>query len=110
MPLIKPDIQRALRSAGIDNTTGDESLSELMDKKDMSLSQILDDLSDFIKTSTNEPLRMRAIEMALKMKGALKEQAATALPTININIQDSQANVTSDINPILVPRAQKAAN
>jgi hypothetical protein len=108
MPILKPDIQRALRAAvrdaGIDNTEGNETVSELMDKKDMSMSQILDDLKDFIDTSTNEPLRLRAIETALKMKGALKDTAQSPIPSITILIQDQSGSSVNGVNPILVPR------
>ena len=66
MPILKPDIAKALRSAGLSNETGEETLEQLMDKKGLTTSALLDDLKDFIETSTNEPLRLKAIETDLQ--------------------------------------------
>lgn len=101
MALLKPDIAKALRAANLTNETGDESISELMDKKGLTPSAILDDLNDFITTSTNEPLRLKAIELALKMKGMIKPDTAPPLPSITIIIKDDKAPA---VDPILIPR------
>lgn len=107
MPLIKPEVQRILRDAGLESTsknkgTVDESLLEA----GLSNEALADELTSLALSSNNESLRLRALETALKVRGALKEQAP-ALPSFTIVIQNSSPDLTKSggVNPILFPRS-----
>lgn len=121
MPILKPDIQKALRQAGLSSEPTDaNSLQELLTEKELTLSDTLDLLKDQLYSS-NEAIKQRAVDNLLKLHGVLKEQPQAALPSITIVIKDpgreaapvgSLPNDTqSQINPILIPRQiQKGAN
>ena len=107
MPLLDPRIQNALNEAGLGNTDKAESLTDRMDRKGLGMERLLENLAAIAETSQSDHLRMRAIENALKMHGALKDQAAP-IPQISIVIKDpSMVAATAEsngINPILLPR------
>ena len=105
MPLIKPEIQKVLRASGLleekeDSLTIDESLT----RAGLDASSIAEELTILALHSSNDALRLRALETALKVKGALKEQSTVALPSFNIIIQNSSTQADGGVNPILLPR------
>ena len=98
MPLLRPDIDKVLKSAGI----GDESpISKKMDENNLSLNSTISRLADLTENASSDSVRLNAINTALKMHGALKESGpAGTQVTIVINDPKSQNNV----DPILFPR------
>lgn len=120
MPTIRPEIQKALRQAGLDKSsttkldsnfnldldTEKSTLERKLETAGLSLEDTLDDLRMLVKNTQNDNLRLRATETILKMHQALKEQAG-AMPSINIIIQDPNKDFlqkTNGVNPILLPR------
>lgn len=107
MPIIKPEIQKVLRTAGLLNEQSSEDLSveESLTQAGLDTASIASELSDLALRSNNEALRLRAIETALKIKGALKEQTPV-IPSFTIIIQGSTTDLskTNGINPVLFPR------
>lgn len=108
MPLIKPEVQKILREAGLEkeprtkpNGTVDENLS----LAGLSNESIAEELTHLALNSSNESLRLRALETALKVRGALKE-TPPVLPSFTIVIQNSSPDLakTGGVNPILIPR------
>lgn len=115
MPLIRPEIQQVLRSAGLlpseeKSSRGNSStLVEKLDAAGIGLDETLEQLAFVAKESGNESLRVRCLETILKAHGALKE-SAPAIPSFTIVINGSpsssveSANIPQGINPILLPR------
>lgn len=106
MPIIKPEIQQALRDAGLtDRAPSDElTIQEHLAQAGLSDAELAEELVELAKHSGNESLRLRALETAAKIKGALKE-APPSIPSFTIILQsassDSPVRAT---NPILFPR------
>jgi hypothetical protein len=116
MPLIKPEIQDVLRSAGLlgpqKPRSSETSLNEKLDAAGLSLEDTLEQLAFVAKESGNEALRVRCLETVLKAHGALKE-SAPAVPSFTIIINSNStsdsketqlAGVPEGVNPILLPR------
>lgn len=120
MPLIRPEVQEVLRSAGIldpeKKTKDGRGLTEKLDSAGLSLDETLDQLAYITKNTTNETLRLKCIETSLKAHGALKE-SAPAIPSFTIVIQEAalpgnsspqevkeHLNLPAGVNPILLPR------
>lgn len=113
MPLIKPEIQKALRSAGLasqlddhDSSDNDKSPFEnQLERAGLGLEDTLNELANISKTSVSEHLKLRSIETVLKLHQVLKESPATQIPQINIIINDSSSSaLINDVNPIFLPR------
>ncbi len=103
MPLLSPQIQKALRASGLlENTEEKTSLSEKLEKSNLSLDDLLSSLYDFSQNASAENLRLDAIKTALKMHGALSEQTP-APPSVTFIIQGEEAQ---EVNPILIPRSK----
>jgi hypothetical protein len=113
MPLIKPEVQKILREAGLTKDSGGDYSEDLtleghLTEAGLSSNAIAENLSNIALHSGNDNLRLRALETALKIKGALKEQV-TELPNFTIVIQNTSPNSqdlskTGGVNPILFPR------
>ncbi len=110
MPLIKPEIQKVLRQAGLEKErpelSADRStLDSHLEQAGLDTQALAEELTGLALRSNNEALRLRALETVLKVKGALKEQP-TAIPSFTIVIQNSgeDLNSTGGVNPILFPR------
>lgn len=119
MPLMKPEVQKVLRAAGLapEATKADgRTVSEQLDAVGLSMAETLEELAIVAKSSGNDALRLRALETALKAHGALKESAPSA-PSFTIVIQEAvgnnstspssselNLNLPNNINPILLPR------
>lgn len=100
MPILKPEIQNALRAAGLRGQQ-EASVVERLEAAGLGLDDALGRAADLIANSENDSVRRSMLSDVLRMHGALKEQPTT-VPQVTIVIQDSRA--TSSINPILVPR------
>lgn len=110
MPIIKPEVQKILRTAGLIEDRSEISEDSLNMDQQLSISglngeSIAEELTNLALHSQNESLRLRALETALRVKGALKDQPAQ-LPTFNIVIQGSSTDLskTEGVNPIIFPR------
>lgn len=112
MPLMKPEIQKVLRAAGLakEASNPDTPLSEKLDAAGLSVDELLEELAHLAKNSGNEALRLKAVETSLKAHGALKD-SAPQVPSFTIVIQDSGGQLPSQspetnstVNPILLPR------
>ena len=109
MPLMRPEIQQILRTAGLvkeSESKPNQSLSDRLNAAGLSLDELLEELSLVAKTSGNDGLKLRALETALKAHGALKENSPQ-VPSFTIIIQDGnspQSNIPQGVNPILLPR------
>jgi hypothetical protein len=115
MPLIKPEIQKVLRHVGLSDrpepSSENCSFSEKLDQAGLSNDEIAEELVQLAKNSGNEVLRLRALETALRVKGALRESAQTqAPPTFHITINSSPAAVSAPVpqNNIFLPRTSLA--
>jgi hypothetical protein len=107
MPLIKPEIQKILRAAGLEKEPGNESES-LIDKLSnagLSGDALAEEITNIALHSNNDHLRLRALETVLKVRGALKDQPPS-LPSFTVVIQNSNKDLseTEGVNPILFPR------
>lgn len=100
MPILKPEIQAALREAGLsrDSTT----LTEKLDRADLSIDDAIIMLGD-IARGGDTAQRQRALDTILKLHGVLKE--TIQVPVVTIVIHDSES--PKGINPILIPRESK---
>jgi hypothetical protein len=99
MPILSPEIQRVLRTAGLKKDN--ETIQEKLDSSGLGLTETLELLAEIAQTSTNESVRIRAAETVLKLHGVLKDQAPPP-PSITIVINDGKD--TPSTNPILLPR------
>jgi hypothetical protein len=105
MPLIRPEIQKVLRATGLEKEPTEGTISEKLSEVGLSDDSIAENLADIATRSGNEALRLRAIETALKVRGALKDQVQNSTPTFNLIIQSCNPSVTPpSVNPIVFPR------
>ena len=105
VPLIKPEVQKMLREAGLDKSNEQGSVDENLNAAGLSNEALAEELTHLALNSNNEALRLRALETALKVRGALKDQPAI-LPSFTVIIQNSTPDLskTGGVNPILLPR------
>lgn len=106
MPLIKPEVQKILRESGLDKASREGTVDESLNQAGLNNEALAEELSNLALNSNNEGLRLRALETALRVRGALKEQP-TQLPSFTIIIQNSSPDLskTGGANPILFPRS-----
>lgn len=105
MPILRPEIQKALRAAGLTKDTSNRDDVPLADKLSLvglSLDETLERLADLVNNCQNEVIRRQAIDTTLKLHGVLKEQAPLP-PSVTIVINDPN-RPTPEVNPILLPR------
>ena len=100
MPISNPQIQEALREAGLVGVHK-HSLTEQLAAEDLTVEDAIKLLADIAYTSQEPSLRLRAVETVLKLQGLMKDSAPSA-PVVNFIIQDPEG--PRDINPILIPR------
>lgn len=101
MPILKPQIQAALREAGLNHPEDSQDLTQSLNKNKLSLDDTLEVVSGIMQFGGTEQSRLRAAELTLKMHGTLKESGQSQ-PQITIVINDSKS--PGGINPILLPR------
>lgn len=100
MPVLKANIQNALRVAGLTKETR-STLDEQLDDSGLSLTETLAQVEIVLKSGSSDAVRLRAAETLFKIRGMMKEASAPP-PAITIVIQGN--NVTPETNPILLPR------
>lgn len=118
MPLINTsintDIESLLDETGVVPRQGtlqrlreplqhDGSLKGQLEAAYLDRPRILEELNSIISSSESAHTKLRAIEMVLKMDGALKDTASASIPPFTIIINDP-GSITMDGNPILFPR------
>ncbi len=111
-------ISEILHSAGIIKPKSNEEgnrLKEILSDSGLSLEEVISELSNVVKGSGDESLKLRGIDTALKLHGAMKEEDKS-IPQITINIQAPQARLADEcgadeseetygIPSIFIPRA-----
>ncbi len=102
MPLLKPDIQAALRQVGLGKPDEESPIADRLDAADLSIDTSLRILADIAHGADKSTEKLRAIETSLKLRGLLKDQQAPP-PSITIVISDPSGEHTGT-NPILLPR------
>lgn len=108
MPIIKPEIQKVLRTAGLlpEERAESSTIHEGLESAGLTTEAIADELTSLALRSNNEALRLRALETALKVKGALKDTPAQ-IPNFTVIIQSSageELSKTQGVAPHLFPR------
>ena len=102
MPLLKANIQDALRAAGLSKAGGSAAgINEKLDEAGLSDEEVLDQVAQVMMHGSSDSIRLRAAETVLKVRGHMKEASAPP-PPITIVIQGT--GVTPEVNPILIPR------
>lgn len=102
MPLLKPDIRKALEAAGLENPNSDEStIKEILNARGLSKEDLIDRLSGVAEDAENDNSRLRAIELGFKLHGMLKDTIPQAA-SVTIVIQDPENK--NSFNPSLFPR------
>lgn len=106
MPLLKPDIQRVLQNAGLVKERSDNDIVDILDEHNLDKQSLLRKLSDISEDAQNDHTKLRALELAFKLHGLLKDQPPVPT-TVNIVINDPSEKsnkVVQSVNPILIPR------
>lgn len=105
MPIIKPEVQKVLREAGlVKKIESSDSIDTILSESGLSKSEVIEELSSLARSSSNETLRLRALELAMKAHGLLKnDNAAVQVPNFTIVFQKDVVG-DHDVNPILIPR------
>lgn len=105
MPLIRPEIQKVLRAVGLEKEESPGTASEKLTAAGLSQDRIAEELTEIATSSGNEALKLKALETALRVHGALKDQTQVAIPSFTVIIQSASGEtISSDVNPILIPR------
>jgi hypothetical protein len=100
VPILKPEIQEALRTSGL-LPQSNQNISESLDSAGLTLDRTLSTISEIQESGGSDISRLRAAELSLKARGFLRDQAPAA-PSITFIIQDKDA--PKGVNPILLPR------
>lgn len=108
MPIIKPEVQKVLRAAGLEKPLNPtRTVDENLDLAGLSNEAIAEALTRIALYADTDHMKMRALETALRVKGAMKEQTQQ-MPKFTIVIQNTgnseKTSRSGGINPILLPR------
>lgn len=101
MPLLKANIQDALRAAGLSKSSASVTVEDQLVEAGLSNEEIFAEAETLMKRGSSDAVRLGAINSILKVKGLMKEASAPP-PPITIVIQGT--GPTPGVNPILVPR------
>jgi hypothetical protein len=102
LPLLKANIQEALRAAGLAKPAGSAgTVEEQLNAAGLSNEEIFEEAAILMKAGTSDAVKLGAINSILKVKGLMKEASAPP-PAITILIQGTGAQPA--VNPILLPR------
>lgn len=100
MPLLSPNqIHEALKPIRKEQSEK-QSLQDLLEKNNLSPDEVLDNLSAMLRAGDNDSTRLNAAKIALQLNGLLDKNETANIPSVTINIIDSNFS----LNPILVPR------
>lgn len=100
MPILKPQIQAALREAGLEGSEVSQGTKKDLDDAGLGVPETLKIVANIMKYSASESTQLRAAENVLKAHGLMKDSGPSA-PSITIIISDPDA---PSRNPILLPR------
>lgn len=92
MPLMRPEITRALEEIGLSpKRSGDKKeINERLEEAGLGLDSILENLASMANSAESEHLRLRANETALRMHGVLTpENQGPTTPVVKIVIESS---------------------
>lgn len=102
MPLLKPELFEALKETKLLPADA-KNIQDSLDLQGLSLDETLDALKDALN-SANEHIRLRAVELALKVRGLMSPQEqALQIPQINLIFQGQGSGKAEDLE-ILLPR------
>ena len=101
MPLLKANIQEALRAAGLTKERSSGTVDDQLNAAGLSNEEIFEEAAILMKAGTSDAVKLGAINSILKVKGLMKEASAPP-PAITILIQGSAT--VPEVNPILLPR------
>lgn len=101
MPILKPEIQAALREVGLDHKV-DSDLTTKLDNAGLSIVEAAETAAFLMQNGGSEHIRLRAADLALKAHNVGKE-TVSQIPSVIFIIQDSKA-APGLVNPILIPR------
>lgn len=107
MPIIDPQsgLSLVMQASGLTKQPNNSNdIKDKLDDNGLDIDYLLGKVADVIENSENRTLAYKAITDALKMQGALRENAVPP-PSVTIVINDPHSNFS--INPILIPRPQK---
>ena len=95
MPLIKPEVQQVLRKAGLleDEKVDNGSFVDGLTSAGLTNEAIADELVSLALHSNNEALKLRALEIVMKARGALKD-TPVQVPSFTVIIQSDGQDLT----------------
>ena len=103
MPILKPQIQEALRHAGLAVADKPKDLASELDSAGLSVESTLEVVEGIMVRGGKDTDRLKAAQLALQARGLLKNDNQILAPVINITISDPLRQSTSPL-PILIPR------
>lgn len=96
------EVERLLRVADLKGVESKKDLKTLLKENNLDTSTALTVISDLAWNSSNDSLRFKAAELALKLNGDLKDDKGQTSLSVTILINDP--SMAGRTNPILVPR------
>ena len=106
MPLITPDISKVLETVGLGPTSNPDD--DLYTKHRLSDDDVIRELREFTDDPGLSPaLKLRALELAAKMKKMMTADGNVGQVSFNIVINDPGSGGSTGPNPILIPREVK---
>ena len=104
MPILSPETNRVLQALNQNKPQESNStLKDSLDNQGLGIDALLSELATVVFSGGSDITKLSAIEKALKMHGALKENQAPPPVPINIIINDPHKPENS-VLPILIPR------
>lgn len=101
MAILNPRIAEALRHAGLGPSDSNTSVNDLLDANNASAEDTARILGEVMNNGESSHVRLRAAELAFKLRGSLKD---TGPQQQSITIIINDPNSKHDVNPILLPR------
>ena len=99
------DISKALQSVGLASGGPKETSDDIWNSNGLSDDEVIRDLAAFKDNAASEPLRLRALELAMKAKKMLQSDNPVGNVSFQIVINDPGG--PQGPNPILIPREVK---
>lgn len=101
MALLNPNqIHQVLSEAGL-RPKNAGNLADILAANSLSPEDVISELGSMARSATQEPTRLKALELGMKLNGMLQGDDSKQIPIVNIIIQDAQ---NFSVNPILIPR------
>lgn len=105
-PIFDP-AHEALKEAGLIRThsAADKNyLRELLDDNGLSLESVIAELSNVVRESPDQALKLRGIDTSLKLHRVMDDPDANKVPQVTIVIQASSNGGGGSIPSIFIPR------